>query len=465
MPDQLSAADRATLAAEQRGVNMTIGALLLIERGPGVTYQAICDRIAERVHLLPRYRQRLHDSTIGIAGPVWVDDRDFHVEWHVRLALLPAPGGDAELAAYVGREFSRRLERGRPMWELHLVEGLSGDRLAVVVKMHHAMVDGLAALGIGMILMDLSAEPGPVEAPPGPWTPKPYALSRHLGSLAGSRISKGHRLLLDATGRMLDVSPRSAEADLRRATDFLVRLSRARSPAPVLPFNRPISGNRSYAFASASLAEVKAAGKATGGTINDVILAAVTGMLARYLREAGVAVQDLPRDPVALVPVSIRQDGNTAGNRISIVFVDLPVRELNPAKRVALLAERMAKIKRSAAVAAGAFAIDATGFVPPLLLSALGALPLPGGSGGSPNNLVVSNVPGPQVPLYLNGSRVLAIHPVVPLNPSDQGLNIGVFSYDGTVFFGVNADRNLDPPIARAAMALEEAVAELVALT
>jgi WS/DGAT/MGAT family acyltransferase len=440
---------------------MAIGGLILLERGPGVTYEALCRRISERIHLLQRYRQRLKQPALGIANPVWVDDEHFDVEWHVRLATLPEPRGEAELAAYVAREFSRLMDRTRPLWELHLVEGLVGDRVAVIPKMHHALVDGLGAVGIGLVLLDPSPEPLPIDPPTEEWAPRPYALRRHVARVAASRAARAHRLVLDGTARLLDTSPRTAAADLRRATDFVAGVARARSPAPRLPFNRPISANRSYALVRAPLGPIKAVGKGTGGTVNDAILGAVTGMLATYLIDCGVRPASLERDPVALVPVSIRRDGDVeGGNRISIVFVDLPVGEPDPRQRIALIAERMARIKGSARVAAGALMVDMTGFAPPLLASVLARA---SGEGGA-FNLVVSNVPGPQVPLYLNGSRVLAVHPIVPLNPADQGLNVGVFSYDGSVFFGLTGDRDLDPPVSRAAAALEEAVGELLAL-
>jgi diacylglycerol O-acyltransferase / wax synthase len=468
MADPLSAADRSSLVTERPPINMAIGGLTLVERGPGVTYDAICRRIAERIHLLPRYRQRLQEpalGSLGLTSPVWVDDEHFDVEWHVRPAMLPTPGGETELAVYVGREFSRLMDRTRPLWELHLIEGLSDDRVGVLVKMHHALVDGMAAVGIAMILMDLGPEPTPIEPPDKEWQPQPYALSQRLTKLASSSISSAQRMLIEGTSRVLDMSARSAASDLRQASEVLLQLVQSRSAAPTLPFNGPISANRSYAFTSTPFAGIKAVSKVKGGTVNDVILAAVSGMLASYLRESGVAPERLKRDPVALVPVSVRREGDPeGGNRVSVVFVDLPVAEPDPARRITLLSERMNRIKGSAQVAAGSFLVDVTGFAPPLLSSSLASL-LPRIQGQGPAcNLVVSNVPGPPIPLYLNGSRVLATYPVVPLNPADQGLNVGVLSYNGTFFFGISTDRALDPPAARVAAALDEAIADLVAL-
>ena len=458
--DRLSATDRSSLSAEHGAVNMAIGGVILLERGAGVTYEALCRRIEERIHLIPRYRQRLEQPMLGLANPAWVDDENFDIEWHVRLATLPAPGGDEELAAYVAREAARLMDRSRPLWELHLVEGLSGDRVAVIPKMHHVLVDGLAAVGIGMILLDAEPEAPPVDAPAEEWSPRRYDLRDQIARLAMSPVQRSVRFALDSADLLLDATPRTVARDLRRATSLVGELARTRPTAPPLPLNFPISSNRSYAYTTAPLPAIKAAGKAAGGTVNDAILAAVTGMLATWLKQAGVKPKALPRDPVALVPVSVRREGEgeELGNRVSIVFVDLPVGEPRPRRRVELVHERMEAIKGSGKIAAGSLLVDMNGFAPPLLSSILAFT----GIGGSAFNLVVSNVPGPQFPLYLGGSRVLAVHPVVPLNPADQGLNVGVFSYDGQVCFGLMADRDLDPPVERARAALDAAVAELI---
>jgi diacylglycerol O-acyltransferase len=277
--------------------------------------------------------------------------------------------------------------------------------------------------------------------------------------LAQLPLTRGQKIALQTAEWLLAASPSGTAQDLRRATELVTELALSRPEGPPLPINRPISTNRSYAMTRAPLDGIKAAGKAAGGTINDAILAAISGMLAGYLIEAGVEPARLERDPVALVPVSVRREGDDdqLGNRISVVFVDLPVGELDPRRRIALLAERMTAIKGSAKVAAGALAVDMTGFAPPLLASIMAR------AGGGSFNLVVSNVPGPQMPLYMNGSRILAVHPAVPLNPADQGLAVGVFSYDGSACFGLSADRDLDPPVEQARAALDAALDEVIA--
>jgi diacylglycerol O-acyltransferase len=455
--DELSPSDRASLQAERGPVSMAIGGVLIFEKGAGLEAHALEERLASRLHLIPRYRQRLQEPPVGLlANPVWVDDDAFDLHWHLRRTTLPAPGGMAELEALVAREMSRKLDRSRPLWELTVVEGLEGERVALLARMHHALVDGVAALDIGTVLLDPTPESMEVPAPQEPWRPRAYDPRRHLARLAAGPISKAQRLVLESAMRALDTSPRRAAEDLRRAADLVGELARARPQAPMTPLNGPLSPNRSYATARVDLGEVKRVGKALGATVNDFLLAAVTGMLEAYLRSAGIALERLP---VALVPVSVRPDEarGELGNHISTVFVDLPVDEPDPGERLRRLSAAMKEIRESAAVRAGALLAGATGWAPPAVSSVL----VRAMGGVRAFNLVVSNVPGPQQPFYLAGSRLLEAYPAVPLNPANQRLTVGILSYDGSVFFGLLGDRDLDPPIDEARGALEIALTEL----
>jgi diacylglycerol O-acyltransferase len=454
--EQLSPSDRSSLAAERGPVNMAVGAALVFDGGPGVEYRAVVERLRSRLHLVPRYRQRIEGGLPGgLTQPAWVDDTSFDPEWHVRHATLPAPGGDAELAAFVGREFSRRLDRSRPLWELHVVDGLADGRVALVPKMHHALVDGVAAIDVGTVLLDPTEEPIDIGPPEGEWEPKPYERGRHMARLAATPFLRAQRLMLDSAARALDTTPRSAAGDLKRATELVAELTRTRPQAPMTPLNEPISPNRRFALVRAGLPELKAAGKAAGGTVNDALLAVVAGMMRSYL--AGLAIE---ADPVALVPVSVRREDERGemGNRISTVFVDLPVHVNDPVERLRLVSATMAELKDSAAVRAGAMIVGATGWAPPAISSVM----VRAMGGVRACNLVVSNIPGPQQPFYLGGSRLREIFPVVPLNPPNQGLSVGILSYDGGVFFGLLADAELDPPVEHAAAMLEAALVELI---
>jgi WS/DGAT/MGAT family acyltransferase len=448
MADELSPADRSSLAAEQGPVNMAVGGVLIFEGGPGVSYDSVVERLEGRLHLIPRYRQRLQQPTPGgLTNPVWIDDDGFDVQWHVRQAATH------DLARHVGVEMSRRLDRSRPLWEMSLVGGLDDDRVALVPKMHHALVDGVAAIDVGTVVLDPTPEPMDLR-PEEPWEPKPFDRRRHLAKLAASPMFQAQRLFLQGAERALTADPLRATRDLRRATELLAELARNRPQAPMTFLNRGIGPNRRYAMARASLAELKVAAKAAGGTVNDAILSAVAGMLARLFEIAG---EKPSRAPVALVPVSVRQPGEEGGNRISTVLVDLPALGAGPADRIREVNATMTALKDSAAVRAGALLVGASGWAPPLVSSTLARAM----GGVRAFNIVVSNIPGPQLPFYMNGQQLLEVYPVVPLNPASQGLTIGVLSYNGAVHFGLLADRDLDPPVEAAREALIDALAEL----
>ena len=456
---ELSPSDRSSLAAERAPINMAVGGLLTFEPEPALTRAMVATRLAERIHLVPRLRQRLEETPLGIANPVWTDDTAFDLDWHVRQASLPPPGSDAELGAFVGREFSHRLDRSRPLWEATLIEGMQDGRKGLLMKVHHALVDGMAALGMAALVLDPSEQPLEIPPPDETWTPRRYDIRRHLARLATRPLARAPRLMLEGLARTLDPDPRRAAADMRRASELVVELARARPQAPMTPLNHPISPNRRYTVARTDLATIKGVGHRAGGTVNDVLLAVVAGMLGRYLAAAGPESVDVDGPPVvALVPVSVRgSDEGELGNRISTVFVDLPVHEHNLLARIAAITAQTRELKESAAVRAGALMVGAAGWAPPLVSGvvarAMGTV--------RACNLVVSNVPGPQQPFYLNGVRMDSVYPIVPLNPANQGLSVGIVSYDGAVSFGVLADRDLDPPLSTAAAGLIASLGEL----
>jgi diacylglycerol O-acyltransferase len=302
----------------------------------------------------------------------------------------------------------------------------------------------------------------PLEIPPAEheWEPRPYELRRQIARLASRPLSIAPRLMFDGMQRALDPDPRRAAGDMRRATQVALELARARPQAPMTPLNRLISPNRRFALVTGDLGAVKRTGRAAGATVNDTLLAVVAGMLGRYLNAAGPsAYPPGARLPVALVPVSVRGEASAGemGNHISTVFVDLPVDQPELAARIGAISAQTRQLKDSAAVRAGALMVEASGWAPPLvsglLARAMGSV--------RAFNLVVSNLPGPQQPLYLSGVRMREVYPIVPLNPAAQGLTVGIISYDGGLCFGLLADRDLDPPVAAAADGLRAELAEL----
>jgi diacylglycerol O-acyltransferase / wax synthase len=453
MAESLTPSDLSAIQAERGPVHMHVGGVLVLDGH--LERETVVKRLRERLHLLPRYAMRLDEAPLGLANPVWVEDDDFDPDRHVRRAALPEPGGDAELCELVGHLMSERLDRSRPLWQLTVVEGLAEGRSAIVARMHHALVDGVAAVDVSTVILDPTPEgmelpPPPEQAPP---EERRATRIRQLAGLAAAQFDMPRRLARDAAGRAMELDPRSAANQMRSAAGVLGELARVRTAAPDTRLNADIGNDRVFALARARLDEIKAVRRAADATVNDVLLTTVALMLSDYLGE------EAPERAVALVPVSVRTEDEKGelGNRISTVFVDLPLRG-EPLDRVREISAAMQAVKDSAQVRAGALIVGATGLAPPIVSS----LAVRAMSGPRLFNLVVSNVPGPQQTFYLDGIRLLEVFPAVPLNPRNQALSIGILSYDGGVYYGLLADRDALPDVADAAAGLETAVRELV---
>ena len=431
---------------------MHVGGVLVFD-GP-IDRELVAERIRERLHLIPRYGMRLDDVLGGAGYPVWEEVPDLDPARQVRRAALPAPGGDAELCELVGDLMSEPLDRARPLWQLTVVEGLAGGRSALVAKMHHALVDGIAAVDVSTVILDPTAEG--LELPPPEGEPERRRADRveQITSLAASQLHLPRRLARGAVARALALDPVDARRQIRSAAGVLGELAKIRPQAPPTRLNAEIGRDRAYAIARARLDAVKAIRHATGTTVNDVLLAAAALMLSDFLGP------EAPDTAVALVPVSVRREDERGelGNRISTVFADLPLRG-DPVERLRAISAGMAEAKGSSKVRAGALIVGATGLAPPLVSS----LAVRAMSGPRVFNLVVSNVPGPQQTFYLSGVPLLEAYPAVPLNPRNQALSIGILSYDGGVYFGLLADRDAVPDVADAAAGLEVAMEELAA--
>jgi diacylglycerol O-acyltransferase len=451
--EPLSPSDLSAIQAERGPVHMHVGGICVFEGA--ITRDAVVRRVRQRVHLIPRYAMRLDQAPLGLANPVWVPDEGFDVARHVRRVALPAPGGDAELEELVGQILSEPLDRGRPLWQMTVVEGLAGGRSALVAKMHHALVDGLAAVDVSTVILDPTPEGLDIEAPPAePATPRGRAARLEgLTRLASAQLALPRSLAREAVARSID--PRSYARQARSAAGVVGELARVRPQAPATRLNATIGRDRVFAMARARLEDVKAVRGATGATVNDVLLTVVALMLSRFLGP------EPPDRAVALVPVSVRADDQRQelGNHISTVFVDLPLQGA-PAERLDRVSAAMDEVKGSSQVQAGALIVGATGLAPPVVSS----LAVRAMSGPRLFNLVVSNVPGPRQTFYLEGVALREVFPAVPLNPRNQALSIGIVSYDGGVGFGLLADRDALPDVGDAARGLEEAVAELRAL-
>jgi WS/DGAT/MGAT family acyltransferase len=457
--ERLSAQDCSFLLFENRETHMHLGGLVLFEAGPlvtsegGIAIERIRAHIAASLHLVPRYRQRL--AAVPLTGhPVWVDDDQFNIDYHVRHTALPRPGGEDELRSLVSRIVSQQLDRNKPLWELWVIEGLGGGRFAMVVKSHHAMADGISAFDFFGALLRLTPDER-VEATR-PWRARTAPSA--LGLLRDELLRQVAEPLATAASLLGQV--RSATALVRQmgegiksVLDFVT--SGLKRPADT-PLNRTIGAHRRFDWQRVRMGEAQAVRERLGGTINDVVLATVAGGVRRFLQERAVDPRD--GDFRVVVPVNVRQENERGrmNNRASGWLATLPVGEPNVRKRYAAVRRTTRWLKETRQERAAELLGRAAEFVMPGTLS----LGLKLVSFLSPYNLIVTNVPGPDVPLYLLGARMVAGFPLVPLFEK-QGVGIAIFSYDDSLCFGFNADWDLVPDLEELSEAVSDAFAEL----
>ncbi|MBW0116351.1 wax ester/triacylglycerol synthase family O-acyltransferase, partial [Pseudonocardia abyssalis] len=370
MPDRLSPLDASFLYAEHDTTAMHVGGVMTFEPREGFDVDALVALIGRRLGLVPRYRQKVREVPGRLGLPVWVDDPEFDLAYHVRRSALAAPGTEEVLHELVGRLLSRRLDRSRPLWEIYLVEGLADGRLAVVTKTHHAMVDGLASVDIGAVLLDLTPEPR--ETPDDEWRPAREPWGLELAASAVLDTMRRPQLALDVTGRILGDVRYAATAVGRTVEAALDTGRTAARTRPVHPLNAVTGSQRRYGTARTPLAEHRAVRRAHGGTVNDVVLAVVAGGLRRWMISRG---EPLTHHTTvrALVPVSVRArsgaSGSGAGNSISAYFVDLPVAEEDPVARLAAVRGAMEAHKRGGRAVGAARLIGLVGLAPPVVHS------------------------------------------------------------------------------------------------
>ncbi|MBW8486653.1 WS/DGAT/MGAT family O-acyltransferase [Actinomadura parmotrematis] len=479
---QLSTVDATFLNAETSTTHAHIAGLGVVDPSscPGgrLTVEAAARLIGDRAHLAARpLRRRLVQVPLGLDRPYWEDDPDFDPARHISEIALPAPGDDAQLADAVAMLHETPLDRSRPLWELVLIQGLAGGRAAVYIKVHHAAIDGVMAAETLAALLDLTPEPRELPAD----ELLPQRAPGRVGMLRDGLLKTALYPVQSALSMArqvpyLDEVPgMAAVPGVSRVSAFVQgaigQSATPRAPrvsAPPTPFNRPIGRGRAVAFGELPLAEIKEVRAALGGSVNDVVMALCAAALRTWLDKRG----ELPASPlVAGVPVSLRRRGAAgdadAGNQVSIMSAPLATHVDDPAERYAAVRADMDGAKRRFATSHGTWVQDLAGLVPaplagPVTRLALSALPP---AGVRPMNLIVSNVPGPQFPLYLCGARVLGYYPVSVVTDVSGGLNITVFSYDGTVDVGIVACRDLVPDPAELIDHLADALDELRALT
>ena len=432
---------------------MHVASTTLFE-GPAPDYEEFRDHIASRLHLVPRFRQKLRFVPLGQGRPVWVDDPSLNLDYHVRHTALPPPGSEEQLRTLAARIFSQRLDRSKPVWEIWLVEGVEGGRFALVGKTHHCLVDGVSGVDITTVLFDLDREPEPASDPE-PWLPQPEPSEAQLLADAliervtsPSEVVRGARALFRAPRQVAD-----AALEGLGAAGSIARTGMSASPSP---FNVEIGPYRRFACVRADLSELKRIKNLAGGTVNDVVLAAVAGALGRYLRARGHSTRDLALR--AMVPISVRgaDEHGALGNRVSAIMAPLPVWCENPIERLRTVTATMGDLKSSNQAVGATLLTEATNFAPPTIAAQAARLQ----SRQRFFNLVVTNVPGPQFPLYLLGRELQDVFPMVPL-AKNQAVCFALMSYHGRVNFGLTADYDAMADVDVLAGDLETSIAEL----
>jgi len=434
---------------------MHVGAVLIFE-GPPPRYEDFLDHVRSRLDLVPRFRQKLVFPPFEAGRPLWADDPAFNLSYHVRHTALPSPGSEGQLRRLTGRVFSQALDRSKPLWEQWLVQGLERNRFALLSKTHHALVDGVAGVDISTVLFDVKPVPEPAEEER-EWVPNPepstvQLLARGVADVAAVPVKAAERLA---------TAVQHPEAAARRVGEGLEALSEVAwnftNPAPEVPLNVEIGTHRRFIWARSELATFKRIKDALGGTVNDVVLAVVTGALRKWLDARGIRTEGL--ELRALVPVSIRaeDDRGQLGNRIAAMRGPLPVYVEDPVRRLQVVRKAMGELKQSKQALGAEVISRFNDFAPPTLLAQASRINF----STRLFNLIVTNVPGPQIPLYVLGRELEEVFPVAFL-PQNHALAIAIMSYNGRINFGLLADYDAMEDVEIISEGISESLEELL---
>jgi diacylglycerol O-acyltransferase len=438
--------------------HMHIGGLTIVE-GPPPTMEEFLEQIRRRLHVVPRYRHKLAYTAIDSGRPVWIDDPSFNLEYHVRHTALPAPGGWEQLQDLTARIFSQQLDRSKPLWEMWLIEGLDENRFALITKTHHSLIDGIAGVDLATVLFDLSPEPPALPNSGRPWRPHPEPGTAQLVAAGVQGAARAGVELVEGAIDAL-AHPERALARAKEAAEGIGEIVWAGlNPAPETPLNVPIGPHRRFVGITRELAQFKTVKNAFGGTVNDVVLAVVAGALRSFLiargrRTAGVEMR-------ALVPVSVRTDDERdgGGNRIVVMRGPLPVYISDPLNRLRFVSSAMDGLKESKQALGAEVIAGAQNFAPPTILAQASRLNF----STRLFNLIVTNVPGPQFPLYVLGREMLQAIPVAFL-PENHALAIAIMSYNGQMNFGLLGDFDALPDIGAIGETIEHELDTLLTL-
>lgn len=444
--ERLSHLDKSFLALETRSTHMHVGAVAIFDAGSfatpegGIDIDVVRAFVESKLHFVPRYRQRL--AWVPIEGrPVWVDDEFFNIEHHVRNIALPRPGTEEQLKRIAGRLMSQPMDRSKPLWEIVVVEGLAGGRFALVTKFHHSMIDGIAGVDLMASLMSMEPTTEITTAPP--YVPRPIPNGTELAVRETTRRISGAISSLRGLRELVEDAAEITDGVVKRLQAMGASLNSGwLSPTGATPINGPVTPDRRVDWFSVPLDEVKEIKNLLGGTVNDAILATVTGGVRRFLLEQrGVDEDTLSQTEFrAMAPVSVRSrnDGMSLGNQVAMWLVTLPIDEPDPVEQHATVVAETNRLKETNQALGAATLVQISAGAPSTLVSLGGRL----AANARPFNMTVTNVPGPQFPLYLYDAKLLETYPLVPLWES-HGVGIALFSYSGSVDWGLNADYGL----------------------
>jgi diacylglycerol O-acyltransferase / wax synthase len=451
--DRLTAVDASFLHQEDANSHMHIGAVTIFE-GPPPPFTAVAEHIRSRLHLVPRYRQKLAYPPFETGRPLWIDDHSFNIEYHVRHSALPVPGTEQQLHRLAARIASQQLDRSKPLWECWFVEGLEDDRFALIFKTHHSLVDGVSGVDLATVLFDLSPVPQP--QPDDPWQPQPEPTSAELLTAGAAGFAKTALNVVERTVAA-GTNPAAAVDAVRDVAEGVGEMLWAiLNPAPETPLNAEIGPHRRYAVVRNRLDDFRYVKGVLGGTVNDVVLTVVAGALARWLRCRGVRTEGL--ELRALVPVSIRSSGerHQLGNKLVLMRGPLPVYIRDPVARLRFVKEQMDGLKESKQALGARVIADVQQMAPPTILAQASRLQF----STRLFNLIVTNVPGPQFPIYMLGREMLNFFPIAFL-PKGHGLAVAIMSYNGAIDFGLLGDYDALPDVETIAEGIEDGLAQL----
>src|SRR5215211_1337404 len=455
--DRLTGLDASFLHLEDAASHMHVAGVMIFEGEPPA-YDDLIEAIERRLGLVPRYRQRLAFVPFSQGRPKWVDDPHLNIRYHVRSTALPAPGSELQLKELAGRVFAQQLDRDKPLWEIWLVDGLEGDRFAVLSKTHHALVDGISGVDIMSVLFDTSPEPAAPTDPGERWLPRPLpSAAQLLGEAIVERATIPGELARSV--RAVLRGPRRVAEGLRDAAVGVGAMAWAGlNPAPPSPYNKSIGPHRRFTWVRVNLADVKAIKNELGGTVNDVVLATIAGALGKHLRRRGQNTDGL--ELKAMVPVSIRADveRGALGNRVAAMMAPLPVWSKDPVARLDIVREELKGLKSGGQAVGAQVLTQLSGFAPATIMGQASRVM----ARQRFFNLVVTNVPGPQIPLYLAGKRLVDTFPMVPL-AKNQALGVALLSYAGHINFGLVGDYDLMWDLDDFTEDVRESLAELAA--